>query len=107
MIPKGIASLLHSRSHLHRQPGFSVSGREYLQHSWAGYFSLFPDYRIDIEVAASQNAIYSACRSASPSSRTIEKIVASSSRWRAVRKGWTDCRVADLDADNKTVYELL
>jgi len=94
--PKGIVSLCTTDHLFIDSLGSEMSGREFLQQAWAGYFSLFPDYRIDIDAAVSQNAVVLACGFASATHGTIEKVVADCSCMARRRKGWTDCRVAGL-----------
>ena len=104
--PKGIVSLCTADHVFIDSLGFQLSGRERLEQAWAGYFSLFPDYRIDVEAAASQNAVVLACGFASAThaaSKTSWRIPAA---WRAVVR---DGQIAEWQvyADNKPVYELL
>jgi len=86
--------------------GSQVSGREFLQQGWAGYFSLFPDYRIDIDSAVSQNAVVLACGFASATHASSKKSWRVPAAWRAVVR---DGQIAEWQvyADNKPVYELL
>jgi ketosteroid isomerase-like protein len=86
--------------------GSQVSGQEQLEQAWAGYFSLFPDYRIEIEAAASQDALVLACGFASATHAASKKSWRIPAAWRAiVRNG----HIAEWQvyADNKPVYELL
>jgi ketosteroid isomerase-like protein len=64
--PKGIVSLCTADHIFIDSLGSQMSGLECLEQAWAGYFSLFPDYRIDVLAAASQNAVVLACGFASP-----------------------------------------
>jgi hypothetical protein len=45
--------------------GSTLSGRERLKEAWAGYFSLFPDYRIEVESTVAQDTLVLACGFAS------------------------------------------
>ena len=104
--PKGIVSLCTADHIFIDSLGSQLSGCERLEQAWAGYFSLFPDYRIDVEAAASQNAVVLACGFASAThaaSKTSWRIPAA---WRAVVR---DGQIAEWQvyADNKPVYELL
>jgi hypothetical protein len=86
--------------------GSHVSGRERLEQAWAGYFFLFPDYRIEVEAAASQNTVVLACGFASATHAASNKSWRIPAAWRAiVRKE----QIAEWQvyADNKPVYELL
>ena len=83
-----------------------MSGYEFLQQAWAGYFSLFPDYRIDIDAAVSQGAVVLACGFASATHAPSKKWWRIPAAWRAVVR---DGQLAEWQvyADNKPVYELL
>jgi len=86
--------------------GCQMSGREFLEQAWVGYFSLFPDYRIEIEVAVSQGEVVLASGFASATHSTTKKSWRIPAAWRAiVRHG----KIAEWQvyADNKPVYELL
>jgi ketosteroid isomerase-like protein len=86
--------------------GSQMSGRAFLEQAWAGYFSLFPDYRIDVEAAASHDAVALACGFASATHSASKKSWRIPAAWRAVvRKR----QIAEWQvyADNKPVYELL
>jgi len=103
--PKGIV-LLCTTDHIFIDSlGSQMSGREFLQQAWAGYFSLFPDYRIDIDAAVSQNAIVLACGFASATHAPSKKWWRIPAAWRAVVR---DGQLAEWQvyADNKPVYEL-
>jgi ketosteroid isomerase-like protein len=41
--------------------GSRLLGRERVEQAWTGYFALFPDYRIEVESAASQDRLALAC----------------------------------------------
>jgi ketosteroid isomerase-like protein len=104
--PKGIVSLCTADHIFIDSLGSQLSGRERLQQAWAGYFSLFPDYRIEIEAAVSQNAVVLACGFASATHAASKKSWRIPAAWRAiVRNG----QMAEWQvyADNKPVYELL
>jgi SnoaL-like polyketide cyclase. len=57
--PKGIVSLCTADHIFIDSLGSQLLGLDQLEQAWAGYFSLFPDYRIDVEAAVSQNLLYS------------------------------------------------
>ena len=57
--PKGLVSLCTADHIFIDSLGSQLSGQEQLEQAWTGYFSLFPDYRIEIEAAASQPRLYS------------------------------------------------
>jgi len=83
-----------------------MSGREFLEQAWAGYFSLFPDYRIEIEAAAAYDAVALACGFASATHAASKKSWRIPAAWRAkVISGL----IAEWQvyADNKPVFELL
>ncbi len=82
-----------------------MSGRERLEQAWDGLFSLFPDYRFDVEVAAAQNAVLLACGSASATHATSKKSWRIPAAWRPCQRR-TNCRLAGI-RDNKPVHELL
>ncbi len=104
--PKGIVSLCTPDHIFIDSLGSRMSGREFLQQAWAGYFSLFPDYRIDVEVAISQDAVVLACGFASATHAPSKKSWRIPAAWRAVVR---DGQIAEWQvyADNKPVYELL
>jgi hypothetical protein len=83
-----------------------MSGREFLEQAWGGYFSLFPDYRIEVDAALSQNAVVRACVFASATDTTSKKSWRIPAAWRAIVR---DGQIAEWQvyADNKPVYELL
>ena len=104
--PKGIVFLCTTDHIFIDSLGSQMSGREFLQQAWSGYFSLFPDYRIDLDAAVSQNAVVLACGFASATHAASKKSWRIPAAWRAiVRKG----QIAEWQvyADNKPVYELL
>ena len=104
--PKGIVSFCTADRIFIDSLGSQVSGRERLEQAWAGYFSLFPDYRIDLEAAASRNEIVLACGFASATHAASKKTWRIPGAWRAIVR---DCQIAEWQvyADNKPVYELL
>ena len=104
--PKAIVSLCTADHIFIDSLGSQLSGRERLEQAWAGYFSLFPDYRIEIEAAVSQNAVVLANGFASATHAASKKSWRIPAAWRAiVRNG----QMAEWQvyADNKPVYELL
>ena len=97
---------MHGRSRLHRQLGFHLVRPRATKEAWAGYFSLFPDYRIEVESTVAQDTLVLACGFASATHAASQKTWRIPAAWRA--------RVADghivewqVYADNKPVYELL
>ena len=104
--PKGIVSLCTADHIFIDSLASQMSGCERLEQAWAGYFSLFFDYRIDLEAAASQNAVVLACGFASATHAASKKSWRIPAAWRAiVRKGQS--AEWQVNADNKPVYELL
>jgi ketosteroid isomerase-like protein len=104
--PKGIVSLCTADHIFIDSLGFQLSGRERLEQAWTGYFSMFPDYRIDVEAVVSQNAVVLACGFASATHAASKKSWRTPAAWRAIVTGR---RIAEWQvyADNKPVYELL
>ena len=103
---KGIISLCTADHIFIDSLGSQISGRERLEQAWVGYFSLFPDYRIEIEAVAARDAVVLACGFASATHAPSKKSWRIPAAWRAVvRKG----QIAEWQvyADNKPVYELL
>jgi ketosteroid isomerase-like protein len=104
--PSGIIALCTADHVFTDSLGSTLSGRERLKEAWVGYFSLFPDYRIEIESAIAQDTLVLACGFASASHAAAQK------RWRipaAWRARVVDGHIAEWQvyADNKPVYELL
>jgi ketosteroid isomerase-like protein len=104
--PKGIISLCTADHIFIDSLGSQMSGKEQLEQAWAGYFAMFPDYRIDIEAAASQDALVLACGFASATHALSKKSWRIPAAWRAIVR---DGHIAEWQvyADNKPVYELL
>ena len=104
--PKGVVSLCTDDYIFIDSLGSQISGRDVLEQGWAGYFSLFPDYRIDFEVAAAQNAVVLASGFASATHATSKKSWRIPAAWRALVR---DGQIAEWQvyADNKPVYEML
>jgi ketosteroid isomerase-like protein len=104
--PKSIVSLCTADHIFMDSLGSQLSGKDQLEQAWAGYFSLFPDYRIDLEAVASQDEIVLACGFASATHAASKKMWRIPAAWRAIlRTG----QIAEWQvyADNKPVYELL
>ena len=104
--PSGIIALCTADHVFTDSLGSTLSGRERLKEAWAGYFSLFPDYRIEIQSAVAQDTLVLACGFASATHAASQETWRIPAAWRA--------RVADghivewqVYADNKPVYELL
>lgn len=104
--PKAIVSLCSGDHVFIDSLGAQMSGRERLEQGWTGYFSLFPDYRIDVEVAAAENEVVLASGFASATHSTSKKSWRIPAAWRALVRGR---QIAEWQvyADNKPVYELL
>ena len=104
--PSGIIPLCTADHVFTDSLGSTLSGRERLKEAWAGYFSIFPDYRIEVESAASQGTLVLACGFASVTHVASQKTWRIPAAWRAiVREG----QIAEWQvyADNKPVYKLL
>jgi len=104
--PKRIVSLCTADHIFIDSLGSRMSGREFLRQAWAGYFSLFPDYHIELEALASQDAVVLACGFASATHAPSKRSWRIPAAWRAVVR---DGQIAEWQvyADNKPVYELL
>ena len=104
--PKGIVSLCTADHIFTDSLGSQVSGRERLEQAWAGYFSLFPDYRIEVAHTVCQGTLVLACGFASATHATSKKSWRIPAAWRAiVRNGQIAER--QVYADNRPVYDLL
>ena len=103
---RGIVSLCTADHVFIDSLGSQLSGRERLEEGWAGYFSLFPDYRIEIEATASQNTVVLACGFASGTHAASKKSWRIPAAWRAIVR---DGQIVEWQvyADNKPVYKLL
>jgi len=104
--PTGIIALCTTDHVFIDSLGSKLSGHKQLEQGWSGYFSLFPDYCIEVESAISRGTLLLACGFASAThapSQTPWRIPAA---WRARVE---DERIAEWQvyADNKPVYELL
>jgi ketosteroid isomerase-like protein len=104
--PSGIIALCTTDHVFIDSLGSKLSGHKQLEQGWSGYFSLFPDYRIEVESTVAQDTLVLACGFASATHATSQKTWRIPAAWRA--------RVADghiaewqIYADNKPVYELL
>jgi ketosteroid isomerase-like protein len=82
--PKGIVSLCTADHIFIDSLGSQLSGLDQLEQAWAGYFSLFPDYRIDVEAVVSQNAVVLACGFASATHAASKKSWRIPAAWRAI-----------------------
>jgi ketosteroid isomerase-like protein len=104
--PTGIIALCTSDHVFIDSLGSRLSGRERLEQAWAGYFSLFPDYRVEVESAVAQDALVLACGFASATHAASQKKWRIPAAWRAIVKHG---QIAEWQvyADNKPVYELL
>jgi ketosteroid isomerase-like protein len=104
--PSGIIALCTADHVFTDSLGSILSGRERLQEAWVDYFSLFPDYRVEIESAVAQDMLVLACGFASATHVASHKRWRIPAAWRArIREG----HIAEWQvyADNKPVYELL
>src|ERR1043166_1683312 len=90
--PKGIVSLCTADHIFIDSLGSQLSGLDQLEEAWAGYFSLFPDYRIDVEAAVSQNAVVLACGFASATHAASKESWHIPAAWRAIVR---DGRIAE------------
>ena len=104
--PSGIIALCTTDHVFIDSLGSKLLGHKQLEQGWSGYFSLFPDYRIEVEAAASQNTVVLACGFASATHAASKKSWRIPAAWRALVKGG---QIAEWQvyADNKPVYELL
>lgn len=77
-----------------------------LESGWAGYFALFPDYRIDVETMLSRDALVLLTGSASATHRATGRSWRIPAAWRALV---SEHLIAEWQvyADNKPVYEIL
>ena len=104
--PSGIVTLCTDDHVFIDSLGSKLSGLALLEKGWMGYFSLFPDYRIDIQSMASEENLVLACGFASATHAPTGVAWRIPAAWRAkVAAG----RIAEWQvyADNKPVYELL
>jgi ketosteroid isomerase-like protein len=104
--PNGIVALCAADHVFVDSLGSRFSGHAQLERAWAGYFALFPDYRVELESSASHGDLVLACGWAAATH------AASGASWRipaAWRARVTDGRIAlwQVYADNKPVYEIL
>ena len=104
--PKGIVSLCTADHIFTDSLGSQVSGLERLEQAWAGYFSLFSDYHIEVEHTACQGTLVLACGFASATHATSKKSFRIPAAWRAILRNG---QIAEWQvyADNKPVYDLL
>ena len=86
--------------------GSHTSGLDHIKKGWAAYFSLFPDYRIEIETVISSDQVVLACGFAAATYTKTATPWQIPAAWRAKVTGG---RIAEWQvyADNKPVYELL
>jgi ketosteroid isomerase-like protein len=104
--PSGIVALCAPNHVFTDSLGSILSGHERLKEAWAGYFSLFPDFRVEVEAAVAQDAVVLACGFASATYAASQKKWRIPAAWRAKVVGGY---IAEWQvyADNKPVYELL
>ena len=103
---KGIVSLCTADHVFTDSLGSTLLGRERLKEAWGGYFSLCPDYHIEVKVAASQKAVVLASGFASATHAASKKSWRIPAAWRAI-VGNGQIAEWQVYADNKPVYELL
>jgi ketosteroid isomerase-like protein len=86
--------------------GARLSGRAHIEQAWIGYFSLFPDFLIEVEALASRDALVLLSGWASATLRGSVRAWRIPCAWRAVVSG---SLIAEWQvfADNKPVYEIL
>lgn len=86
--------------------GTKMSGADKLAMGWGWYFSMFPDYRIDIQSLVAEGDLVLACGYASATHAQSKEKWRISAAWRA---RVVDGLIAEWQvyADNKPVYELL
>ena len=104
--PSGIIALCTVDHVFTDSLGSTLSGREGLKEAWAGYFSLFPDYCIEVQSAVTEDALVLACGFASATHAQSAKTWRIPAAWRAIVR---EEKIAEWQvyADNKPVYELL
>jgi ketosteroid isomerase-like protein len=104
--PTGIVALCTADHIFIDSLGSRLSGREQLEQAWTDYFALFPDYRIEVEFAASQDTLALACGFALATHAASQKTWRIPAAWHAILKNG---QIAEWQvyADNKPVYELL
>jgi ketosteroid isomerase-like protein len=86
--------------------GARLTGRGHIEQAWIGYFSLFPDYLIEVEALASRDALALLSGWASATYRGSGRAWRIPCAWRAVV---SEGLIAEWQvfADNKPVYEIL
>ena len=82
--PAGIIALCTADHVFIDSLGSRLSGRERLEQAWAGYFAIFPDYRIEVEAAASQDKLALACGFATATHAASQKTWRIPAAWRAI-----------------------
>ena len=103
--PRGIVELCTPDHIFIDSLGASLSGHARIEQAWIGYFSLFPDYLVEIEALVSRDALVllSGWASATHCRGRAWRIPGA---WRALVSGLL---IAEWQvfADNKPVYEIL
>lgn len=104
--PRGIVALCTPDHVFIDSLGGRLSGLEHLEQGWIGYFSLFPDYVVEIEALASSDALVLLSGWASATHVGSGRAWRIPGAWRALVPGpliaeW------QVFADNKPVYEIL
>ncbi len=86
--------------------GARLSGLAHLEQAWVGYFSIFPDYLVEIEALVSRDALVLLSGWASATHRGSGRAWRIPGAWRALVSG---ALIAEWQvfADNKPVYEIL
>lgn len=104
--PKGIIALCTADHVFTDSLGSKLCGLDQLEEGWRTYFSLFPDYQIEIESVVWRDTLVLACGFASATHAPSQTSWRISAAWRAVV---ANGRISEWQvyADNKPVYELL
>src|SRR5207247_8248732 len=82
--PSGIIALCTTDHVFIDSLGSKLSGHKQLEEGWSGYFSLFPDYCIEVESAISRGTLLLACGFASATQAVADDLAHSS---RVARQG--------------------
>jgi ketosteroid isomerase-like protein len=103
--PGGIIALCTTDHVFIDSLGSKLSGHKQLKQAWSGYFRLFPDYCVEVELAISKGMFVLACGFASATHAPSQRTWRIPAAWRATVE---DGRIAEWQvyADNKPVYEL-
>jgi hypothetical protein len=104
--PRGIVALCTPDHVFIDSLGARLSGLEHLEQGWIGYFSIFPDYLVEIEALASNETLVLLSGWASATHVGSGRAWRIPGAWRALVSGLL---IAEWQvfADNKPVYEIL